>query len=586
MDTKLLGLILQGDKKNEREFNRLKKTYEEMSSSKAHVITNSANGESIVISDSSDSKLDNLRVLGKSEQFSTTGAQLLKYPFIHSSMLEQGITWTDNGDGSISMKGTASTDSFFGVYRNIDGERGFLEAGTYTLSAAFANNDYFVNFATVKDGVETSYNINYDNPKNIFTIDVDKDFFLFVIVRSGRTVDDTIRVMLNEGETALPWEPYTGGIPSPNPQYPQEIASAGDDGNVEANVYGGNLLDITKFSRISTNTSFTESGITFANVNDDYITVIGTATSYAGISQYLDLPKGVYVLSGCNYSSKLLLRARIKKDETSFVDYGCGVPFEITDDVVKLQIMIQADPNWTVDTVVKPMLNKGAVPLPYKPYTRQPLTIQTPNGLPGIKVTDSSIATYTDEAGQMWCADEVDFERGVYVKRIGKVDITRDRYKRHDFYETYNKFSFGTDILYDTDNYTSRTLPTLSNKFVANPRNIIGCFDSLTISDGGWQGYVRSIFVVDKSVASLDDFMNYVGDECFVMIPLKEPIETPLSETELAQYKALHTNYPTTTILNDSGAHMEVKYTADKKNYIDNKFAQITNAVLSMGSNV
>ena len=35
-------------------------------------------------------------------------------------------------------------------------------------------------------------------------------------------------IMLNEGSTALPWEPYTGGAPSPSPEYPQEITSAGN----------------------------------------------------------------------------------------------------------------------------------------------------------------------------------------------------------------------------------------------------------------------------------------------------------------------------------------------------------------------
>lgn len=34
-------------------------------------------------------------------------------------------------------------------------------------------------------------------------------------------------LMFNKGVTALPYEPYTGGVPSPNPDYPQEIVSAG-----------------------------------------------------------------------------------------------------------------------------------------------------------------------------------------------------------------------------------------------------------------------------------------------------------------------------------------------------------------------
>lgn len=57
---------------------------------------------------------------------------------------------------------------------------------------------------------------------------------------------------------------------------------------------------------------------------------------------------------------------------------------------------------------------------------------------------------------------------------------------------------------------------------------------------------------------------------------LAAPIETPLSETEIAAYRALHTNKPHTTILSDSGAHMAVEYVADTKLYIDKKIAALT----------
>jgi hypothetical protein len=43
---------------------------------------------------------------------------------------------------------------------------------------------------------------------------------------------------------------------------------------------------------------------------------------------------------------------------------------------------------------------------------------------------------------------------------------------------------------------------------------------------------------------------------------LTEPIYHNLSAEELAQYAALHTNYPSTTIYNDVDAYMEVKYAA------------------------
>ena len=44
--------------------------------------------------------------------------------------------------------------------------------------------------------------------------------------------------------------------------------------------------------------------------------------------------------------------------------------------------------------------------------------------------------------------------------------------------------------------------------------------------------------------------------------PSIEPIETALTSQELAQYAALYTYDPSTTIYNDADSYMEVKYMA------------------------
>ena len=49
---------------------------------------------------------------------------------------------------------------------------------------------------------------------------------------------------------------------------------------------------------------------------------------------------------------------------------------------------------------------------------RQTITLQTPNGLPGIPVTSGG--NYTDPQGQQWVCDEMDLERGVKVQRVDK----------------------------------------------------------------------------------------------------------------------------------------------------------------------
>ena len=65
------------------------------------------------------------------------------------------------------------------------------------------------------------------------------------------------------------------------------------------------------------------------------------------------------------------------------------------------------------------------------------------------------------------------------------------------------------------------------------------------------------------------------GENVTIFYILNKPVETALSETEIAAYRAMHSNYPNTTVLNDSGAHMVVKYAADTKLYIDNKITAL-----------
>ena len=61
---------------------------------------------------------------------------------------------------------------------------------------------------------------------------------------------------------------------------------------------------------------------------------------------------------------------------------------------------------------------------------------------------------------------------------------------------------------------------------------------------------------------------------------LATPVETPLSASEIAAYRAMMSQYPNTTVYNDAGAGMAVDYIADTKNYIDGKLAAIAAATL------
>ena len=77
-----------------------------------------------------------------------------------------------------------------------------------------------------------------------------------------------------------------------------------------------------------------------------------------------------------------------------------------------------------------------------------------------------------------------------------------------------------------------------------------------------------------STIESFKQWIDSIGGLPFYYV-LNTPIETPLTAEEIAYYKALHTNYPNTTIFNTDGTNMDVSYVADTKLYIDNKFAEL-----------
>ena len=192
---------------------------------------------------------------------------------------------------------------------------------------------------------------------------------------------------------------------------------------------------------------------------------------------------------------------------------------------------------------------------PYKPFQ----TVATAKPLRGIPVTSGG--NCTDSNGQQWICDEVDLERGVYVKRIEQavakleqVGILPD-----------NGMSYSTI-------HVTNKLPVSSTDFMCDKARVVR-YSSARISPGDIYENVANFVFVDEANATLES-MKKKFDGAVIQYILNKPIETPLSEAEITAYRALHTNKPNTTILNDSGAHMYVEYAADTKLYIDKKIKE------------
>lgn len=163
-----------------------------------------------------------LEVYGKSEQVTTEGRQLIQYPYKDTTKTTNGVTFTDNGDGSITINGTATGLAYFYVFNQNPIDDALKQELTLNTSGIdqMCAQQIIINNA---DG--TTSGGFYYNPRANLDASNAINAYHRIIVRADTTVQNrTVRPML-EYRTDNPhdWEPYTGGMPSPSKTYPQTI---------------------------------------------------------------------------------------------------------------------------------------------------------------------------------------------------------------------------------------------------------------------------------------------------------------------------------------------------------------------------
>jgi hypothetical protein len=308
-------------------------------------------------------------ILGKSEQGSIAGNQLLDATAI-GTFTVSGVTFNVLGDGGFYISGTKAADDWQMFARKTIA----LENGTYVLS----HNGSYNNLARIriKDSVGTSK--DYGNGMS-FKIDGTEQEILFMLQLDPKlTVNETIYPMLNAGTEALPWEPYCGGTPSPNPDYPQEIRS----------VKGKNLLDCRGLNKS------TSGGGTITPMYDEhgnllYIEANGTftETQWYRIAN-INLPKGKYIASGCEGGSNSTYHLCFYNMPTTFLQVGAEKTFEFTEDANNKGIDLIVYGGTTLKNQrFYPMIRRASIADPtYVPY-----------GCLRVKAHGKNFAKFTNE---------------------------------------------------------------------------------------------------------------------------------------------------------------------------------------------
>lgn len=185
----------------------------------------------IILTNCAQAPFKQFSILGNSHQNSTTGKQLFDV-----SALKNISGFSVDEDGFIMQKvyNTTSPKTLKELIPSI-------EAGkSYYLSVD--NPDDFTGFFGFTGSVSAWY-------KNQTFVPKEDDLNIRPGIVSKVGGNARYRLMITEGQTASPYEPYTGGKPSPSHDYPQQIKNVGkwneekQKYEVDVRVTGKNLFD-------------------------------------------------------------------------------------------------------------------------------------------------------------------------------------------------------------------------------------------------------------------------------------------------------------------------------------------------------
>ena len=184
----------------------------------------------VTITDAAEHPLLNLNLAGKSEQAVTTGTQLFDAGNLintntETSIADDGKTITVSGSKAYSRASVnIAIDLVAGKQITLSGNISVVSTGVERCAEEAQVT------VTLADGTKQYYSIKSTSSQITFDVPIDtQNVMLGLYPNNSANVLDTpnvikfTNIMLNAGDTSKPWEPYTGGKPSPSPEYPQEI---------------------------------------------------------------------------------------------------------------------------------------------------------------------------------------------------------------------------------------------------------------------------------------------------------------------------------------------------------------------------
>ena len=460
-----------------------------------------------VVTDSHDGPIYSVDAEGWSEQETTTGKNLLDPSqgvlTDGSSITSSGITFARDNN-TITVNGTATSEYPQSILVKFDDSFN-LEAGrTYTISKSVAN---------IPSGGRL-YAMVYENDVqsgagqitlatliavDSVTFTPTKPYTHVIVVAQGNGVTwsrATIAVQLEAGSTATEYEPYTGGKPSPSPDYPQEIRVA----------RGRNLLDKTAMQDgwvLSNGEIGSYGNAKYAAFNvEGNETYTFSATTALSTSSYILLA----AYSGAPSTSTLLNR-QVKTTGNSLT---LTTPTGTT-------ILVAAVYDYALIGDVQ--LELGSTPTPYVPYGHVGLEVRNATTQELVDVRAIPLPLKSD--GERWAGGLPDGTADVLtLDSAGKWEWeSASARKTIDAasYDASNNFAFATLPGIKSFNMTETPQKTMCNRFTYGDASV---GDSYRISGGNVIFQKGTAFTPTDAASATSWFTT---NETIVYYPLATP---------------------------------------------------------------
>ena len=555
---------------------------------------NILNGNNIVFNNGLEFPLEKLNIDGKSEQVTTTGSQLFDVSdnkFSPSS----SITYDDEGWITVNYTNTSDSEKYVNVYTNISEKLKPSTQYNVILEVKNFTNAQGIGVITVnqqnKGQFATSYTISSSEMvkgKKYSKICTTLDNFegcvtmlrTFLTFTPSGVMSNTITFRISVIEDIsvttenFVYELYTGGQPSPNPDYPQEINSI--EGDLEYIGYGSkNFIGVEDLEEK------TENGLK-VSAKDQVITLNGKSTLESGYpplcTLLFNIPKKtdkytfkINILSG-NKNGLLGIRGISSTGgqlwNIQMIGANNSAARELTDEEIArtVKINLYTSSLWTFENLKFTIqLTKGTSATDYVPYV-EPRTLTIPtNGQVFRKVRD--------------VADKliIDMKTGDYYKQsnIGEKIFNGSENWTLQSINEYGIANFGCQ-----HNLNAKYGIINCNYFIHTNTAIANTKDSGIL----WQNFYVYIRVEQEKASTVEEFKQWLNEHNTIVDyqlnnPTLEKIGR-LSSTDLNKLRTFKGYNDISINTNMGQADIEVEYVLDIKKYIDEKVAEISEQLI------